>query len=203
MACQDGIVRVMQKEAGPSSKEITEPSELDKFLSKESAAVVGFFTDADSSLAKTFQKVADTTDDMRFAHTVAKSVLDKYDYKDEIVLFRPKAMQNKFEESAVKFPDSPSHGNIKLFLEKEQMDKFEQFVRDVLDQKLDPYLKSEPVPDNDQPLKVGIANQECTLQSGREVDDFIKYLARESTNELQGWDRKGKKKGGKKKKTEL
>ncbi|KAK7463957.1 hypothetical protein BaRGS_00038039 [Batillaria attramentaria] len=377
----DGIVRVMQKEAGPSSKEITEPSELDKFLSKESAAVVGFFTDADSSLAKTFQKVADTTDDMRFAHTVAKSVLDKYDYKDEIVLFRPKAMQNKFEESAVKFPDSPSHGNIKLFLEKEQfglcghrtsanagkfkrplfvafydvdyvknakgtnywrnrvmkvakkltdeglsayfavsnkgemlqeleecgletssdapvvcgydsasrkfylqqftMDKFEQFVRDVLDQKLDPYLKSEPVPDNDQPLKVAVAKNfqelvndpdrdvliefyapwcghcknlapkyeelaekmkdepEITIakmdatandvptpyevrgfptiyfapkgsksspkkyESGREVDDFIKYLARESTNELQGWDRKGKKKGGKKKKTEL
>lgn len=38
------------------------------------------------------------------------------------------------------------------------------------------------------------------LQGSREVDDFIKYLAREATNELQGWDRNGKKKGGKKKK---
>ena len=36
-----------------------------------------------------------------------------------------------------------------------RMDAFEQFVRDVLDEKLEPYLKSEPVPDNsDQPLKV-------------------------------------------------
>lgn len=34
------------------------------------------------------------------------------------------------------------------------MDSFEKFVRDVLDGKLEPYLKSEPVPDNDQPLKV-------------------------------------------------
>ena len=42
------------------------------------------------------------------------------------------------------------------------------------------------------------------LQGGREVDDFVKYLAKEATNELQGFDRNGKKKGGKKKKkTEL
>jgi protein disulfide isomerase family A protein 3 len=38
-------------------------------------------------------------------------------------------------------------------------------------------------------------------QGGRELDDFIKYLARESTTELKGWDRDGKKK--KQKKAEL
>ena len=41
-------------------------------------------------------------------------------------------------------------------------------------------------------------------EGGREVDDFMKYLAREASTELSGFDRKGKKKGGKKKKnTEL
>lgn len=40
-------------------------------------------------------------------------------------------------------------------------------------------------------------------QGGREVDDFIKYLAKEATSEMKGFDRKGKKKGEKKKKTEL
>lgn len=30
------------------------------------------------------------------------------------------------------------------------------------------------------------------LQGGREVDDFIKYIAKHATNELKGWDRKGK-----------
>lgn len=39
------------------------------------------------------------------------------------------------------------------------------------------------------------------LQGGREVDDFLKYLAKEASNELSGFDRDGKKK--KKKKTEL
>lgn len=36
------------------------------------------------------------------------------------------------------------------------------------------------------------------MQSGREVEDFIKYLAKEATDELTGWDRKGNEK-----KTEL
>jgi len=38
-------------------------------------------------------------------------------------------------------------------------------------------------------------------QGGREVNDFIKYLARESTDELSGYTRDGKKVKGKK--TEL
>ena len=38
------------------------------------------------------------------------------------------------------------------------------------------------------------------FQGGREVNDFIKYLAKESTNPLSGYDRNGKKK---KSKTEL
>ena len=40
-----------------------------------------------------------------------------------------------------------------------------------------------------------------TGQGGREVDDFIKYLARESTEPLSGYTREGKK--VKSKKTEL
>lgn len=38
-------------------------------------------------------------------------------------------------------------------------------------------------------------NCTCVLycQGGREVDDFIKYLARESTDGLSGYDRDGKK----------
>ena len=39
------------------------------------------------------------------------------------------------------------------------------------------------------------------LQGGREVKDFLEYIARESTHELTGYNRDGKKK--KTKKTEL
>lgn len=34
-------------------------------------------------------------------------------------------------------------------------------------------------------------------ESGREVDDFIKFIAKEATNELKGYDRSGKEKEAK------
>ena len=34
------------------------------------------------------------------------------------------------------------------------MDSFEKFVRAFLNGELEPYLKSEPIPDNTEPLKV-------------------------------------------------
>merc|ERR1711902_83759 len=37
-----------------------------------------------------------------------------------------------------------------------------------------------------------------SYNGGREIDDFVKYIAKEATDELKGWDRKGKEK-----KTEL
>ena len=38
----------------------------------------------------------------------------------------------------------------------------------------------------------------CSPQGGREVADFIKYLAKETKVELKGYSRDGKKKKGKK-----
>jgi len=153
------------------------------------------------------------------------------------------------------------------------MDTLEKFVSDVLEGNLEPYLKSEAVPaNNDAPVKVVvaknfeeivndptkdvliefyapwcghckslapkydelaeklaetesdivIAKMDATAndvpkpyevrgfptifwspknkksspkkyEGGREVDDFLKYIARESTDQLKGYDRKGKK----------
>jgi protein disulfide isomerase family A protein 3 len=36
-------------------------------------------------------------------------------------------------------------------------------------------------------------NSPRKYEGGREVEDFIKYLAREATEPLKGWDRSGKK----------
>ncbi|XP_076465020.1 protein disulfide-isomerase A3-like [Babylonia areolata] len=381
----NGIVKTMQREAGPSSKELNTVEEYEAFLAREGGCVVGFFKDGDSAMAKTFQKVADSVDDLRFAHTTTSAIMDKAKYKDEVVLFRAKVMANKFEDSAVKFTgDATTKSKVTDFLNEEKlglcahrtmsnagnfkkptfvafydidygknpkgsnywrnrvmkvgkklqdeglkvffgvsdkgehshelgecgldsatgdkpivcayddknrkfkmeeefsMESFEKFVRDVVDGKVEAYLKSEPIPENnDDPVKVvvaknfdemvndpekdvliefyapwcghckslapkydelaeklkdepeiRIAKMDATAndapspyevrgfptlffapkgsksspkkyEGGREVDDFIKYLAREATNELQGFDRKGKKKGGKKKKSEL
>lgn len=158
------------------------------------------------------------------------------------------------------------------------LENLEKFARDLVDGKLETYMKSEPVPEpNDEPVKVVvgrnfddivndeskdvliefyapwcghckslapkydelatklqkesdivIAKMDATAndvppnyevrgfptiffvpkngkqnpkkyEGGREVDDFIKYIAKESTDPLSGWGRDGKKK----KKTEL
>ncbi|KAK7095350.1 protein disulfide-isomerase A3-like [Littorina saxatilis] len=382
----DGIVKVMGKEGGPSSKELKTKKEFDDFVGREDGSVVGFFTDADSEQAKTFQKLADSFDDLLFAHTYSSQVMDKLKYKDEVVLFRPKVMASKFEETAVKFTgDATKLHKLKGFLTDEafglcahrtlgnagnfkkptfvafyevdfvknpkgtnywrnrvmkvakklrdeglsaffaisdrkkhweelqkcgqidyntekpfvcayadrsrkfnmkdpfSMESLEKFVRDVLDDAVEPFFKSGPIPNNDGPLKtavdrnfydlvndpekdvliefyvpwcghcktlapkleelaemlkdepeITIAKMDATAddapspyevrgfptlyfapkgsksspkmyEGGQEVDDLIKYLAKEATNELEGYDRKGKKKGDKKKKekTEL
>ncbi len=42
-------------------------------------------------------------------------------------------------------------------------------------------------------------NSPKKYEGGREVDDFVKYLAKESTDGLRGFDKNGKKKKEKKK----
>ncbi|KAK3096713.1 hypothetical protein FSP39_002612 [Pinctada imbricata] len=162
------------------------------------------------------------------------------------------------------------------------MDNLEKFINDFLDGKVEPYLKSEPVPDNEgeavktvvaknfdeivndedkdvliefyapwcghcknlepkykelaekladepgitiakmdatandvaKPYEVsgfptiyfapkGSKNNPRKYNGGREVDDFLKYLAKESSDELLGFNRNGKKKKGGQKKSEL
>jgi protein disulfide isomerase family A protein 3 len=165
--------------------------------------------------------------------------------------------------------------NQKFVLKDFSIEGFEIFISDVLEGAIEPYLKSEPVPENnDQSLKVAVAknfdevvvnNGKDTLiefyapwcghckklapvfeelaeklkdedvaivkmdatandvpstyevrgfptlfwlpkdlkespvkyEGGREVDDFIKYIAKEATNELKGYDRSGSTKSDK------
>ncbi|XP_057666864.1 protein disulfide-isomerase A3 [Diorhabda carinulata] len=165
--------------------------------------------------------------------------------------------------------------NQKFVLKDFSVEGFEIFINDVLEGSIEPYLKSEPIPEsNDQPLKVAVAknfeevvvnNGKDTLiefyapwcghckklapvfeelaeklkdedvfivkmdatandvpstyevrgfptlfwlpkdfkdspikyEGGREIDDFIKYIAKEATNELKGYDRSGSPKAGK------
>ncbi|WAR00552.1 PDIA3-like protein [Mya arenaria] len=135
------------------------------------------------------------------------------------------------------------------------MDNLEKFVNDLLDGKLEAYMKSEAVPDNTQNAvkvavaknfaevvsedkdvliefyapwcghckqlepkytelaekladesEVVIAKMDATandvppqFEGGREVDDFVKYLAKEASTELNSYTRDGKKKKAAKK----
>jgi len=369
----DGIVKYMRSKAGPSSKAVADQAAMDKFLGVPEIAVVGFFDDASTEIAKQFQKLADSlSDTFRFAHSHNKEVNEKAGYSNNVVIMRPKVLQNKFEDSQLKYDGEDTtlyslkswvNDNIyglagqrtssnsdqfkkplitayydvdyvknpkgtnywrnrvmkvakkfdgknlnfaiaskdefsgelsefgvndmgdkpvvaarnakdqKFVMEAEfSMDTFEQFLNDFLDDKIEPYLKSEAIPDNSKEAvkvavgrnfdelvndetkdvliefyapwcghcktlapkyeelaemlkdedSVAIVKMDATAndvpspyevrgfptlfyapkgskgspkkyEGGREVDDFLKYLARESTDGLTGFDKKGKK----------
>lgn len=112
----DGIVKYMKSQAGPSSKTLTSVADAEKFLGNMDHSIIGFFS-AENELSKVFQKVADTLSaEFRFAHTFETPVLEKYDYKDSIVLFQPKRLQSKFEDATIKYAGDASVYEIKNFI---------------------------------------------------------------------------------------
>lgn len=112
-----GIVSYMKKISGPSSKEIKDLASMEKFLSHENAGIVGFF-ESDSTLKTEFLKGAgEMRDNYRFGHTSAADVLEKYGHKDNVVLFRPKRLHTKLEESEVKFTGKEATADLKSFYE--------------------------------------------------------------------------------------
>jgi len=103
-----GIVSYMKKNAGPSSVELKDVAHLDKKLgNSEEIVVVGFFS-ADGALKERFLSTADKErNNYAFAHTSDAAIMEKAGHTDQIVLFRPKHLHAKFEESKVVL-DNPS-----------------------------------------------------------------------------------------------
>lgn len=82
------IIAWLNKKTGPAAKNIVEFDELKAFVDDREVAVVGFFADQGSALAKAFLETADSVDDLEFAITSPGASGD-YDVKeDKIVLFK-------------------------------------------------------------------------------------------------------------------
>lgn len=112
----DGIVKYMRGQGGPSSKELTSVAEYEKFLASDEYSVIGFF-EGESKLKDSFQKVADTERDrFRFAHTTSADIIKKAGFTDDIVIFVPKRLHNKFEPNEVKYDGNYDTDKIKKFL---------------------------------------------------------------------------------------
>lgn len=62
--------------------------------------VVGYFEKESSPLAEAFQTVSKKLrEKIQFAHTMNKEVLEKEGLSNNVVLYRPKILHNKFEDS--------------------------------------------------------------------------------------------------------
>ncbi|XP_015599675.1 protein disulfide-isomerase A3 [Cephus cinctus] len=97
-----GIAKYMKAQVGPASKELTGEDCQKAFLDSDEVGVIGYFEKDDSPLAASFHAVSKKLrEKVRFAHTSAKALLEKEGYKNNIVLYRPKILHNKFEASSV------------------------------------------------------------------------------------------------------
>ncbi|XP_033823789.1 protein disulfide-isomerase A3 [Periophthalmus magnuspinnatus] len=113
----DGIVSFLKKQAGPASVELKSEEDLDKFTSDQDASVIGFFSDSSSAAQVEFLKAASALrESYRFAHTNEAGLITANG--EGVVLFRPKKLQNKFEESTVKFSEEKFTSNkLKRFIQ--------------------------------------------------------------------------------------
>ncbi|KAJ7998373.1 hypothetical protein DPEC_G00222030 [Dallia pectoralis] len=117
----DGIVSHLKKQAGPASVELKSEEDFTKYVGERDATVTGFFADSGSSAQAEFLKSASALrESFRFAHTNSEELLQKHGIEGEgVILFRPVRLNNKFEESSVKFSDDKfTNANIKKFIQE-------------------------------------------------------------------------------------
>jgi len=103
-----GITKYMKSQVGPASKEIKTVADAEAILGKTDAVIFGFGA-ADSTIQQTLAKTAaKLREEYTFAHTSAEEVMTKLGHKEGVVMFRPKHLQSKFEDSAVVYSGSDS-----------------------------------------------------------------------------------------------
>ena len=103
-----GITKYMKSQVGPASKEIKTVAEAEAILGKTDAVIFGFGA-ADSTIQQTLAKTAaKLREEYTFAYTSAEEVMTKLGHKEGVVMFRPKHLQSKFEDSAVVYSGSDS-----------------------------------------------------------------------------------------------
>lgn len=113
-----GIIKYLQAQAGPSSKEFQNTADLEQFLNK-TGGVIGFFEN-ETELKEIFLNLSKSLrETIRFAHTSNKDILGTYSATDDVIFFRPKHFQNKFEDDHVKYEGNGSTDVLKDFIEKE------------------------------------------------------------------------------------
>nr|CAG4648580.1 EOG090X0438 [Polyphemus pediculus] len=114
-----GISKFMRAQVGPSAKELLDVKSAEDFLAKDDVSVVGFFENAGSDLKSVFVKLADKLrESVRFGVSSEKQVLAKYGYTNNVVLYRPKHLSNKFEPDFVVYEGASTKEALNSFIEK-------------------------------------------------------------------------------------
>lgn len=114
---KDGIVKYMRGKAGPTSKDLKTLADVEKFIGGKGQVIVAFLSTEDSKILKEFTKIADSmSEDFKFGYTSDPEALTKFDSSDEIIVFQPKHLHNKFDAPSVKYEGDVKSGSVKRFI---------------------------------------------------------------------------------------
>jgi protein disulfide-isomerase A1 len=106
------IVSWLNKKTGPPAKHVETAEEVKIFLAPRDVAIVGFFADKESELAKNFLAVADGIDDLEFAIAPVAAGADEGVTGDKIVVFK------KFDDGKVEYS---GEGDLATFIRSESV----------------------------------------------------------------------------------
>jgi protein disulfide isomerase family A protein 3 len=118
----NGIVSYMRKKAAPPSKKLNNTGDLKNFKALKTPTIIGFLKEG-SPLDKAFHLAAEgLSEDLRFAHAYDSDVLKSAGMENEIVIYQPKHLHNKFEPSKLAYSSKDtSSGALKSWIEKNIM----------------------------------------------------------------------------------
>lgn len=112
---ENDIVAWLKKKTGPPAVELANAEAVKEFTDKKLVAVVGFFSDKGSDLAKAFIKAAETIDDIEFGIAEPSSSGDLSVSEDKIVLVK------KFDDLRVDYTGEADAAKIKAFVKAESV----------------------------------------------------------------------------------
>nr|XP_033816962.1 protein disulfide-isomerase [Geotrypetes seraphini] len=110
------IVNWLKKRTGPAAITITDVSGAEALSESHEVAVIGFFKDVESVLAKIFLQAAEVVDEVPFGICSHDDLFSKYQVdKDSIILFK------KFDERHSTFDGEATKENVVNFVKSNQL----------------------------------------------------------------------------------
>lgn len=119
------IVSWLNKKTGPPAKQLVSVDEAKAFIEANNVAIIGFFKEETSDLAKAYLEVAAALDDHPFALTTDSSVVSEYGVDaDKVVLFK------KFDSGKAVYEGEAAAEPLKKFVQTESLPLVVEFNHD-------------------------------------------------------------------------
>jgi len=119
---ENEIVNWLKKKTGPPATELADAEAVKKFTDARDVAVVGFFNDRESELAKAFIKAADSIDSIEFGIAAPSSSGDLAVTGDKIVLTK------KFDDKRADYTGEAKSEDIAAFAKSESVALVTEFT---------------------------------------------------------------------------